>query len=213
MIRRRRARSPRSGFPATLWPRLPAWLLAAAVSGCAGGLPETHYYVLLAPHASAADVAASDSEGLAIGVESFSVDPPYDQDRLVYRPDPSSTEVGFYTYHRWASPLGRLVAVALGEGLRRTPGVASIEPTSSIGSYTAWLRGRVKQFEEVDSTSTRAARIVIEVELVDTEGKTLWQETLTGSGNSGGGEAIGHFNRAFEGLLDQARASLAAALG
>lgn len=189
------------------------WLLITPVLGCAGSLPEIHYYTLLGPQSSYSTSGAAEGEGLAIGVESFSVDPPYDQDRLVYRPNEDTTEVGFYTYHRWASPLGRLVAVAIGGALRGTPGVASVEPAVSTGSYSARLRGRVIRFEEIESASTREARMTVEVELVDREGERLWKETITSSGRSGvGSDPIAHFNSAFEDLLDQARASLAVAL-
>ncbi len=194
-------------------PWLLPWLLIAAVSGCAGSLPETHYYTLFAAQEDRAGGGTPESEGMMIGVETFVVDPPYDQDRLVYRPDPGSTEVGFYTYHRWASPLGRLVAVALGEGLRGTAGVASIEPAISTGIYSARLRGRVIQFEEIEFAAAREARLSVEIELVDLSGEVLWKETLTGTGRSEGGpEPIANFNRAFDGLLVPARAGLVSAL-
>ncbi len=189
------------------------WLLITPVLGCAGRLPETHYYTLLPPQNFQATTGAEEIGGFAIGVESFTVDPPYDQDRLVYRPVEASAEVGFYAYHRWASPLGRLVAVALADGLRGTAGVAAIEPAVSTGSYSARLRGRVIRFEEVELASTREARMTVEVELVDRDGERLWKETITSSGRSGvGSDPIAHFNSAFQDLLDQARASLAVAL-
>ncbi len=212
-MRRVSASSVRSGVPAGLLPWLLAWFVIAAALACAGSLPETHYYTLLPPQNFQATTGAEEIGGFAIGVESFTVDPPYDQDRLVYRPVEASAEVGFYAYHRWASPLGRLVAVALADGLRGTAGVAAIEPAVSTGSYSARLRGRVIRFEEVELASTREARMTVEVELVDRDGERLWKETITSSGRSGvGSDPIAHFNSAFEDLLDQARASLAAAL-
>ncbi len=190
-----------------------AWLLITMMLGCAGSLPETHYYTLLGAQSGHARDGAATGEGLAIGVESFAVDPPYDQDRLVYRPNAATTEVGFYTYHRWASPLGRLVALAIGEGLRGTPGVARVEPAVTTGSYSARLGGRVIRFEEIELASAREARLTVEVELVDREGVRLWRQTLTSTGRSNvGSSPIAHFNDAFEDLLDEARVGLAAAL-
>ena len=59
--------------------------LPLALCGC-GSVPPTHYYVLEpqdVPRIEAFGTATA--RGLAIGVETFRVDPPYDQDRIVYR--------------------------------------------------------------------------------------------------------------------------------
>ena len=94
-----------------------ATTLAVALSGC-GGPPATHYYLLeVTPKVEARSTAAE--RGVTVGVRSFQVDPPYDQDRIVYRVGADSPEVGFYEYHRWAAPLShmlpRLVCAAYGD--------------------------------------------------------------------------------------------------
>jgi len=86
-------------------PKLALLLLAVSLTvsliGACRSAPTTHYYVLT-PTRQVPDVAAaaSDSTGLRIGVEPFTVDPPYDRDQLVYRLGVDSVEVGFYTFHR-----------------------------------------------------------------------------------------------------------------
>ena len=98
--------------------------LTVALLGACSSAPTTHYYLLAPKGASlSAGAPASDSAGLTVGVEPFTVDPPYDRDQLVYRLGLDSVEVGFYTYHRWAAPLGDLVALSLAEGLQGTPGI------------------------------------------------------------------------------------------
>ena len=62
-------------------------------------------------------------------VEAFLVDPPYDQDRLVYRVGRNTPEVGFYDYHRWAAPLSRMLPKVVADSFGTVRGVASIEPT------------------------------------------------------------------------------------
>ena len=146
--------------------------------GC-GSTPTTHYYVL-APTAVTSPPAPA-SEGLRIAVEPFTVDPPYDRDQLVYRLGADSLEVGFYTYHRWAAPLGDLVALSLAEGLQGTPGIRSIEPWSSSGEYDALLRGRVLYLEEVDTPGSQEARLRLELRLVDHDGVVFWSEEVAGS--------------------------------
>lgn len=179
-------------------------------------MPPTRYYVLRPPPEARSEApGAAVEDGLAIGVEAFAVDPPYDQDRIVYRRGRGSSEVGFYAYHRWASPPGRLVAVALAEGLRGTRGIAAIEPATSTGDYSARLRGRVIYLEEVDSQDGQEARVALALELWDRNGQVLWSQTVSGTATglaTSGDEVALLLRRAFDSALETARQGLAAAL-
>jgi uncharacterized lipoprotein YmbA len=190
--------------------------LCGLLVGCAGGMPTTHYYLLRPPLERPTEAPGADrAEGLTVGVEEFAVDPPYDQDRIVYRVGRDSSEVGFYAYHRWASPPGRLVSIALAELLRGTPGIAAIEPATSTGDYSARLRGRVVYLEEVDSGDVQEARVGLEIGLFDPTGQALWSQTLNGtaSGQAASGEEVVLLvRRAFESALETARQGLQAAL-
>ncbi len=197
--------------------------------GCAGGLPPTHYYTLgpPAPGAAAGPVrgggagvaaipAEVAAEGLTVGVETFRVDPPYDQDRIVFRRGADSPEVGFYAYHRWAAPLGRLVAVAVAEGLHGTPGIASVEPADSNGAYGARLAGRVLSLEEVDLPEGPEARLALALELTDGDGGVVWSGTVresAGGPAASPSEVVRLMARALSKALERLRAELAAALG
>jgi uncharacterized lipoprotein YmbA len=153
-------------------------LLAGLTAACMGGsLPTTHYYTLHLP--SDAGARASDAPGLLIGVDSIAVDPPYDQDRIVYRRGEESAEVGFYAYHRWASPLGRLLQVALADGLAGARGIGAIEPVRSGRDYDARLGGRLLFLEEVDTAEGQGVRLSIELLLRDRAGESLWSATLS----------------------------------
>ena len=155
-----------------------------------------------------------EAEGLRVGVEPFTVDPPYDSDRLVYRLGIDAVEVGFYAYHRWAAPLGDLVAVGMAEGLRGTPGLSTIEPVTSGGDYTTFLRGRVVYLEEIDVPGQQQARVRLEMRLVSSEGETLWADTVSGSATGQSAtveEIVRQIYAAFDQVLEQTRSSLAAA--
>ena len=189
--------------------------LSGLVLSCSGSLPITHYYTLRQPRELALLAKSVALEGLSIGVDSFVVDPPYDQDRLVYRTAPNSSEVGFYAYHRWASPLGRLVAVALAEGLSGTDGIASIKPATSAGTYDARLGGRVIYLEEIDRPTSQEARIALDLRLVDRDGNTLWSQTLSSSVSGQADTAsqiMLQMTQAFEDVLTQAREGISEAL-
>lgn len=189
-------------------------LLALSLITACRSAPTTRYYVL-APTRPVQEIPTTGViEGLHVGVEPFTVDPPYDSDQLVYRLGPNSVEVGFYSYHRWAAPLGDLVAVAMAEGLRGIHGIRKIEPVTSGGDYSAFLRGRVVYLEEIDVPGEQQARLRFELRLVSRDGRTLWSDEVAGSA-AGQSETVDAVVRqiyqAFEQALDQARASLAAA--
>ena len=183
--------------------------------GACSSAPSTHYYVLSPTRPAPATRAdASSPAGLVIGVEPFTVDPPYDRDQLVYRLGTDSVEVGFYTYHRWAAPLGDLVAVSIAEGLRDTPGIDRIEPVTTGAEYSAFLRGRVVYLEEIDVPGEQRARLGLELRLVDGAGKILWSDEVEGSASGANDTVAGivqQIYQAFDQALDQARNGLAAA--
>jgi uncharacterized lipoprotein YmbA len=160
-----------------------------------------------------AATATGDATGLRIGVDPFTVDPPYDRDQLVYRVGADSVEVGFYSYHRWAAPLGELVAVAMADGLRGTAGVDLIEPVTSGGDYSAFLRGRVVYLEEIDLPERQQARLQLELRLVDQAGATLWSQEVEGSAEGRNGtvaDVVRSLYQAFDQALTEARSGLAA---
>lgn len=177
--------------------------------------PTTRYYVLAPSQAEPATVpTSSESQGLRIGVEPFTVDPPYDRDQLVYRLGVDSVEVGFYSYHRWAAPLSELVAVAMADGLRGTTGIRSIEPWTSAGEYDALLHGRVVYLEEIDVPDRQEARMRLELRLVGDEGSILWSQEVSGSASGHSAtvaEIVEQLYSAFDQVLQQTRSSLAAA--
>ncbi len=203
--------------PSGLVGLLAAGALALA---CSGGLPPTHYYTL-GPAAGgglpgvARGGPAEAARGLTVGVETFRVDPPYDQDRIVFRRGPDSPEAGFYAYHRWAAPLGRLLAVAVAEGLAGTPGIAAIEPAASNGGYAARLAGRVIHLEEVDHPGGPEARLALSLALEDGDGGVLWSGTVRESASGAAAspaEVVRLMERALSQALERVRAELAEAL-
>ena len=142
--------------------------------GC-GKVPKTHYYILEPPELTQRQ--GREANGLDIGVEAFLVDPPYDQDRIVYRVGRSSPEVGFYDYHRWAAPLSRMLPKVVADSFDTVPGVASIEPTNIGRDYAAFLTGRLRAFEEIDLPEGQQVRVWLELTLTTAEGDALWVGT------------------------------------
>jgi uncharacterized lipoprotein YmbA len=147
--------------------------------GCSSG-PPTHYYVLEAQQQAA---AATDDEGISIGVRTFRVDPPYDDDRIVYRIG-ESPEIGFYHYHRWAAPLSRMLPTVISESLSGTEGVSRIEPAGPTTDYDFNLYGRVVKAEEIDTVGQQQVTLQIELRLNDLTGAELWSGLVAADGTT-----------------------------
>lgn len=190
-------------------------LLSTASTGCAS-VPQTHYYVLdlegptpqIPPNMGA-------RPGLQIGVETFLVDPPYDQDRIVYRADPGSAEIGFYAYHRWAVPLSHMLPHLVAKGLLGTPGVALIEPVMPGRSYQASLEGRLLSLDEIDTPQGYQASVRLALTLRLQDGTLLWSDTLVGEATTQTDTVpavVEQMSVALAAALDRGRDRLASAL-
>jgi uncharacterized lipoprotein YmbA len=148
--------------------------LLGAASGCAKR-PPTHYYVLQAVHEeSATSPVVAGGAGLRVGVSTFQIDPPYDQDRIVYRIGTDSPEIGYYVYHRWAVPLSRMLPMLVAESFSGVDGVPSIEPVSPGATYDAYLGGRCVALEEVDTGDGPRVHARIRLELRLADGSVVW---------------------------------------
>ncbi len=188
---------------------------AALAVGCGGRIPPTHYYVLELRGEGHEVNPGPAAGGLEIGVESFVVDPPYDQDRLVYRVGEGSVKIGFYHYHRWATPLSRMLPQVVAEGLRGTPGVGAIEPAAPTREYAATLEGRVLSLEEVDTPEGPRVLVRMQLTLRLADGTEIWTESLAGEGAAESEEVVGLVEElcgVLGQVLEQARAGLEQAL-
>ncbi|MEM8960414.1 MAG: ABC-type transport auxiliary lipoprotein family protein [Acidobacteriota bacterium] len=181
-------------------------LVTLTLSACGSTVP-TRYYLLAPPAMDG--VAAEKHEGLRLGVETFAVDPPFDQNRLVYRIGEQAGEVGFYEHHRWAAETGRLVSTALAAGLRGLDGLATAEPATLLADYDLLLTGRVISLEEVDLPDRQVARLAVDVKLYRLEDEAMiWSGFLTAE--SGGqardaSDIMRQMQEAFADLLRQLR--------
>ena len=152
-------------------------VMLALTIGCKA-VPTTHYY-MLEPRA-AASAGAGAGAGVTVGVLPFAVDPPYDQDRIVYRMGADSPKVSFYDYHRWASPLSRMLPHIACAAFQDVEGVRRIEPVASDRRYDVRLYGRVITLEEVDTDGGQHVRVKFVLTLVGSNDATLWSAAVSG---------------------------------
>ena len=180
-------------------------LMIAGLAAACSGAPPVRYYELTVPAAdpgaelaaqsaaqSALDSAGTPAASAAVvrhgrgvraGVERFRVDPPYDQDRIVYRVASSPNEVGFYAYHRWATPLATMLALETADLLRARPGIAVAEPERPEGAYDVVVGGRLLELDEVDGPAGEEARVEVELTLTQAggSGDEIWRGRFRGT--------------------------------
>ena len=190
-------------------------LLSACFTAC-GSIPSTHYYMLEWKQETPALSDSSQTPPLlSIGVQSFFIDPPYDQDRIVFRAAPDSPESGFYAYHRWAAPLSRMLPRMVADGLRTTAGIASVEPVFPGRDYPAILEGRLVSLVEVDTDQGHEARVRLALTLRLSNGSSIWSTTLEGKAvtrTSDVKSVVEKMNSVLTEVIRSARGQLAAAL-
>jgi len=158
--------------------RLACLGMLALLAACGGSVPTTHYYVL--EPRDLARSAARAAEAPSVGVTAFQVDSPYDQDRIVYRVGAETPEVKFYSYHRWATPLARMLPQLVASELSAAEGSVPvrIEVASSDREYAAELSGRLLALEEIDTAEGQIVRVRLQLMLRQADGREIWSKTL-----------------------------------
>lgn len=149
-------------------PHLASFVLVLAA--CAGKTPETRFYQLATP----GQLAAKNGAGVELAIEPLETDPAYDDERIVYRLTPYRLD--YYSYHRWSSAPGTLIADFLERSFESSGRFRTV--TRDLNAAPVTLGGRVVAIEEVDrSKTTWVGRVVVELHLIDTAtGDVLWTE-------------------------------------
>lgn len=114
------------------------------LSGCAS-VPPTHYYTFR-PVSESARETLSPRYPISIGVETCEADPPYQQDRIVFRKSPY--EVNFYEYHRWLRPPAEFVTEQVRKLLRTSGLFQQVQAYTFDSTPDYLLRGRILLFDQ-----------------------------------------------------------------
>ena len=148
-----------------------AILITMGMTAC-GSVPATRYYLLETRATSVLPVSAP-----AVWVEPFTVEPPYDQDRVVYRVGSDDVRVRFYPYDRWAVPLRDMVADLAAAALDGTGG-ARFQRVAGVREGGFSLRGRLVRLEEIDLPSGPSIRFRLDLALTDSHGREVYRRRL-----------------------------------
>jgi ABC-type uncharacterized transport system auxiliary subunit len=136
-------------------------LAMAALSSCLGGRP-IQYFTISFPPAPRPAAAAYPVELLVGHISAPEI---LEDQPIVYRS--GRNEIGVYQYHLWAEPPPQMVKTVL---IRRLRASGRYQAVTQLGGSTQGnfvLRGRLYDFEEVDTGTAITARVTMEFELID----------------------------------------------
>ena len=143
-------------------------LLALGLSGCGGGRAIKYYTAQL----PAAPNPASHTNSVVLLVGHIGGPGILQDGPIAYRV--GANEIGTYSYHRWEVPPVEMVQQNLIHLLRASGDYQSVSVLASGSEGDFVVRGRLYDFEEVDSTSI-SALVSMELELYNRKtGQVVW---------------------------------------
>jgi ABC-type uncharacterized transport system auxiliary subunit len=144
-------------------------LLALSLGACGGSKP-IRYYTLQVPPAP---TLTSSTSSISLAVASINGAQIFQNEPIAYRI--GVNEIGTYQFSQWAEPPVNLVRRRLIRMLRASGDYQSVTELGTNSGGQFLLRGRLYDFEEVDSGSSIAALVSLEFDLYDRKsGRVVW---------------------------------------
>lgn len=146
-----------------------AVLAVAALSSCLGGRPIKYFTVSFPPPAQ----PAAHSFPVTLLVGRISAPDILEDQPIVYRS--GRNEIGSYQYHLWAEPPAQMVKAALIRRLQTSGRYQSVTRLGGSMQGDFEVRGRLYDFEEVDTGGAIKAKVSMEFEMIDrSTHKPVW---------------------------------------
>ena len=112
-----------------------------------------------------------------LGVEKFTAEAIFEDDRILYRDSPF--EVKYYHYRRWAAAPRELVTEEMLKQLRASACCREVIASPAISRVDYILAGRVLAFEEWDREEKWYGRVALLVQLLEPDSRRiLWSEVF-----------------------------------
>ena len=148
-------------------------LLALGLSGCGATRP-IKYYTVQVP---VAPTPSTDTYSVSLLVASIGGPQMFKDTPIAYRI--GTNEVGTYQYSRWAEPPVEMLKGKLIGMLRASGNYQSVAGLGSTSEGQFVVRGRLDEFEEVDSGSI-GGLVSMEFELYDRKsGRVVWSHSYS----------------------------------
>ena len=134
-------------------------------------------YVLSFPAAARSIAPAPHVRG-ALAIQEFQCPQYLCEGRIVYRP--SSEEIGFYEFHRWAMNPGEMITQFIADSIRSEALFTSVTLPKTGVEPAYVLKGNIERLEEVDQGRDVRTVCTISAELLDTQTKSVvWNHTAS----------------------------------
>ena len=139
--------------------------------GCLGKVRYPAYYELHLPPAP--DPPPGPEARASVAIREFRSPGYLRQGPLVYRA--SAEQIGFYSYHRWATDPRDFVTNAIADRLRASGNFAEVKIYDGRSSADYIISGRLERLEEVDYKGGVKVEVALSAEMTDLRtGTTVW---------------------------------------
>jgi ABC-type uncharacterized transport system auxiliary subunit len=153
---------------------------ATGAGGCAGKVRYPSFYVLSVPASPSRTAQAKPILGSA-GVQEFTAAGFLKGGYIVYRP--SSEQLSFYNYGRWAEDPRQVVTKAFVQEIQSRGIFNSVQLYDGRESPDYMLAGTLDHLEEVDEGHKVSIQVSVSARLIDRQtNNTLWADSITKSG-------------------------------
>jgi ABC-type uncharacterized transport system auxiliary subunit len=159
-----------------------AFILAAAaiLAGCGSKARYPNYYTINLP--APPDAAAAENAHASLAIREFRAPAYLRQGAIVYKTSPQ--QVGFYTYHRWASEPSQTVTNSVIDHLRATGIFGRVSSYDGHSDIDYVLSGRLEKLEEVDYEGAVKVEVAISARITSlATGATVWTNAVSEVGD------------------------------
>jgi len=145
------------------------------LSGCAAAKYPTYYNLHVPPPP---DPPAQGNLHASLAVREFSSPTYLHQGAIVYKT--SAEQIGFYTYHRWATDPRYFVTNAVVDRLRASGTFTQVKPYDGRADINYVLSGRLDRLEEIDYDGGAKVEVGLSAQMVQlSTGAPVWTNSVS----------------------------------
>jgi len=144
--------------------------------GCAGAVKYPSYYTLHVPPPH--DPPAQGNVHAILAVREFRSPAYLRQGAIVYKTSPE--QIGFYSYHRWATDPRGFVTNAVADRLRAGGTFTQVKPYDGRPDIDYVLIGQLDKLEEIDYDGGVKVEVAISAQIVElSTGTAVWTNSVS----------------------------------
>jgi len=148
----------------------------AVLAGCAGKVGHTNYYTLNLP--APPDPPASEDAHTSVAIREFRAPAYLKQGAIVYKP--SSEQIGFYAYHRWAIDPCQFVTDSIIARLGAAGIFSHVKHYDGQPGADYLVSGRLEKLEEIDYEGGVRVEVAVSAQMTKLDtGTIVWSKAVS----------------------------------